>query len=116
MPQASRFPSGLPVNPAILNNQLGSLALRFGGAAYASESIGQVIFESIVDLLGDYNGNGVVDAADYVAWRNNPSAFGGATGYDTWKANFGKTLGAGSVASTGNLRQSQSLPLVSFAV
>ena len=71
--------------------------------AYASESIGQVIFESIVDLLGDYNGNGVVDAADYVAWRNNPSAFGGATGYDTWKANFGKTLGAGSVASTGNL-------------
>jgi hypothetical protein len=48
-------------------------------------------------LAGDYNGNGVVDAADYVMWRNDPSAFGGdPAGYNTWRANFGKTGGSGA--------------------
>src|SRR4029078_3739764 len=39
-------------------------------------------------LEGDYNGNGVVDAADYVWWRKND---GGAAGYSIWRANFGRT-------------------------
>jgi hypothetical protein len=94
---------GAPVSPAILNNQINTLALRFGGASYDAEGFGQVLFENLSGLAGDYSGNGVVDAADFVAWRNDPSAFGGAAGYDTWKANFGKTLGAGSVASVGNV-------------
>jgi hypothetical protein len=50
-------------------------------------------------LAGDYNGDGKVDAADYVAWRKNPTAFGGnPTGYNTWRDNFGESLGAGSAA------------------
>lgn len=36
---------------------------------------------------GDYNGNGVVDAADYVVWRNTN---GSQAAYDVWRANFGK--------------------------
>jgi hypothetical protein len=63
-------------------------------------------------LVGDYNGNGVVDAADYVIWRKNLGQtgippFSGADGdgdgdvttndYDVWSANFGDTLpGSGS--------------------
>jgi hypothetical protein len=44
-------------------------------------------------LTGDYNGNGAVDAADYVVWRNDPGAFGGnPDGYNTWRANFGEAL------------------------
>jgi hypothetical protein len=40
---------------------------------------------------GDHNGDGVVDAADYVAWRKNPTAFGGDPGgYNTWRENFGE--------------------------
>jgi hypothetical protein len=40
---------------------------------------------------GDYNGDGKVDAADYVAWRKTPGNFGGDPGgYDTWRANFGE--------------------------
>ena len=50
-------------------------------------------------LSGDYNGNGVVDAADYVVWRNrlgsnDPVADGDASGvvdaadFDVWKIEF----------------------------
>jgi hypothetical protein len=60
-------------------------------------------------LVGDYNGNGVVDAADYVVWRNS---LGSTTAlaadgsgnhlvdqadYDLWRSNFGRSAsGAGS--------------------
>lgn len=47
-------------------------------------------------LSGDYNSDGKVDAADYVAWRNDPASHGGAGGYNTWRANFGATAGSGS--------------------
>jgi hypothetical protein len=42
---------------------------------------------------GDFNQNGTVDAADYVVWRKTD---GTQTGYDTWRANFGTSLSAGS--------------------
>ncbi len=38
---------------------------------------------------GDYNGSGTVDAADYALWRERD---GSQHGYDTWRANFGKTV------------------------
>ena len=46
---------------------------------------------------GDYNEDGIVDAADYVAWRKTPGDFGGdPDGYNTWVANFGEgALGSG---------------------
>jgi hypothetical protein len=44
-------------------------------------------------LDGDYNEDGVVDAADYVLWRKIPSAFGGdPAGYDAWRANFAEPV------------------------
>ena len=47
-------------------------------------------------LPGDYNEDGKVDAADYVAWRKNPTVHGGNPGgYNTWRQNFGEP-GAGS--------------------
>jgi hypothetical protein len=45
-------------------------------------------------LMGDYNGNGTVDAADYVVWRKTDSA--NPAGYNTWRANFGRTAGGGA--------------------
>jgi hypothetical protein len=47
-----------------------------------------------VGLPGDYNADEVVAAADYVVWRKNPSAI--PNGYNTWRANFGASLGSGS--------------------
>lgn len=51
-------------------------------------------------LEGDYNGDGTVNAADYVLWRKSPGDFGGPTGYNTWKTNFGMSNG-GSGSTTG---------------
>ena len=46
-----------------------------------------------VALPGDFNGNGIVDAADYVVWRKSD---GSQNGYATWRAHFGQTAGGGA--------------------
>jgi subtilisin-like proprotein convertase family protein len=66
----------------------------------------------IEPLLGDYNQNEVVDAADYTVWRDALTA-GSTTltndptlgtvdesDFEYWRAHFGETLGSGSGAST----------------
>ncbi len=68
-------------------------------------------------LIGDYNQDGVVDAADFVTWRkksgaanlpnrdpNNTGPIGQAD-YDTWRAHMGDRLGA-----TAGLSNSASIP------
>lgn len=55
-------------------------------------------------LPGDHNGDGNVDAADYVLWRKNPGAHGGnPAGYLVWRANFGASsiYGSGSLELAG---------------
>lgn len=65
-------------------------------------------------LAGDYNGNGTVDAADYVVWRktlgqtgaglaaDGTGQAGGPDGvvdqldYDFWRSHFGQTTGGGA--------------------
>jgi hypothetical protein len=61
---------------------------------------------AVEPLAGDYNRDGVVNAADYVVWRNSQGQFAahfnGADGngdgvinqadYDTWLENFGETI------------------------
>jgi hypothetical protein len=55
-----------------------------------------------VGLLGDFNSDGSVDAADYVTWRNNPATFGvSPAGYNLWRANLGQTSGSGSGGGLG---------------
>lgn len=49
-------------------------------------------------LAGDYNGDGVVDAADYAVWRDGGSPDDGQAGYDLWAANYGATASASSTA------------------
>jgi hypothetical protein len=65
-------------------------------------------------LIGDYNGNGVVDAADYVVWRNSvgqtvalpnrhPDNVGpiGLQEYLDWRARFGNAIsGSGALSAS----------------
>jgi hypothetical protein len=53
---------------------------------------------AVVGLDGDYNGDGSVDAADYVVWRKT---MGSQSGYDLWRANFGRTAGGGGPFGSG---------------
>jgi hypothetical protein len=61
-------------------------------------------------LTGDYNNNGVVDAADYAVWRKNQGTThtlpndpaGGTIGptqYTQWRSHFGQTAGTGLTAT-----------------
>lgn len=76
---------------------------------------------------GDYNGNGIVDAADYAVWRDNlgssnPAADGNGSGtvdsadYTYWKQRFGNNgsgSGSGSGADASAVPEPTSLVLVS---
>ena len=69
-------------------------------------------------VAGDYNDNGVVDAADYVLWRNggplanDPTPGTSPADYDFWKSRFGATSGSGSGVDGGSVPEPASVVLV----
>jgi autotransporter-associated beta strand protein len=79
-------------------------------------------------LIGDYNDNGVVDAADYTVWRDSlgtgfvlpnrdPANMGNvsADDYTSWVNNFGATAGAasgGAAGAQGGVPEPSSLVLI----
>jgi hypothetical protein len=56
---------------------------------------GLVSFVQSQALAGDFNDDGVVDAADYVVWRDGLGTIYAQSDYDEWRANFGQTGGRG---------------------
>jgi hypothetical protein len=81
---------------------------------------------AVTSLAGDYNGNGIVDAADYTVWRDHlgqnfnltnekPAAATpgvvDAEDYDFWKSNFGESLGSG-FGATANAAVPEATTLV----
>lgn len=82
-------------------------------------------------LAGDYNNDGIVDAADYVVWRKNvgqPSqtlpndttgVIIGDAQYNLWRANYGNSVavpGAGSSLSSGAVPEPTTMGLVAFGI
>jgi hypothetical protein len=61
-----------------------------------SDSVILSVMGSLPGLPGDFNGDGIVDAADYVVWRKTD---GMQAGYNNWRTNFGRTSGSGSGAA-----------------
>ncbi|TWT89867.1 hypothetical protein Mal64_02490 [Pseudobythopirellula maris] len=80
-------------------------------------------------LVGDYNDNGVVDAADFTVWRDNfetdaslPNRDPGLSGdismddYAAWVANFGETLDAMSNASSAAVPEPAALAVLAMGL
>jgi hypothetical protein len=91
---------------------LGALTFGPGDTAGANLLPDLQILNPVGDrLVGDYNDDGVVDAADYTIWRDSEGSVGmglaadgnddgrvDAADYDVWRGNFGTTAGGGGGA------------------
>jgi hypothetical protein len=109
-----------------------SLDLTFltAGAASATgffyiDDISAEVLTSLA-VAGDYNHNGVVDAADYVVWRDSLGSTGSGLAadgngdgmvtqldYDVWRQHYGQTSGSG-VGQRSNVPESSSAILFFF--
>ena len=78
---------------------------------------------AVAGVPGDYNNNGTVDAADYVAWRkgstlanevDNPGTVNLAD-YTEWRARFGNPAGSGSGLGAGAVPEPASALLALLA-
>lgn len=88
--------SGMTGSPSVNNaNWLANVPQSCSGSArlYA------VSPALVVPQPGDFNGNGTVDAADYVVWRKNA---GGASEYDLWREHFGTSVGGSGASQAEN--------------
>lgn len=59
---------------------------------------------------GDFNGNGTVDAADYVVWRKGISVAPTQENYNSWRSRFGQPGGSGAGATDYTSPSAESLP------
>jgi hypothetical protein len=102
------FTFGTPLAAQVLKVQIDALNIDSDDIGIDNIIVSQ---SSIGQIAGDYNSNGVVDAADYVAWRKNngtntvlPNDNGlgtpiGQSHYNLWRANFGAAAGSGLATS-----------------
>jgi hypothetical protein len=78
-------------------------------------------------VVGDYNGDDIVDAADYVVWRkalgtsavlyNDPTPGVTESDYAQWRSHFGQTAaGAGAAAVSAAVPEPATISLVLFAL
>ena len=68
----------------------------------ALADIGWEVPDAILDvpvLLGDYNHNGVVDAADYTVWRDRLGSVSAVDEYEVWVEQFGAVAGNGGASA-----------------
>jgi autotransporter-associated beta strand protein len=103
----------------------GTYGATGSGAAHVFDEFfsggGVVTLAQSAGVPGDYNGNGVVDAADYVLWRSggplqneidNPGTVD-AGDYTAWRARFGNTSGSGSGLGARAVPEPTALALLS---
>ena len=110
----------------LLGYRPGSVLLANNQGTAASLS---VLIHPNAKLSADFNGNGIVDAADYAIWRNALGQTGAghvadASGngivdmpdYDAWRASFGNSIvaGAGTGEATGAVPEPSSWLLVAM--
>jgi hypothetical protein len=73
-------------------NEHGQVAYR----AHLLNGKEAVVLWTAPALIGDYNMDGVVDAADYVVWRKHEGVTYTQNDYTYWRAHFGQSAGSGA--------------------
>ncbi len=79
---------------------LGSFIVNYGAGSAFNQN--QIVLSAFL-LQGDYNQNGVVDAADYVVWRKGLGTIYTQNDYDVWCAHFGLSAGGGAGTSVNDV-------------
>jgi hypothetical protein len=105
----SQFKSSIdqqrPTVAELANVRIKLVVLNTNGTGTARLDYDEVTGLAPASIQGDYNNNGVVDAADYVLWRNGgplqnevdtPGTINAAD-YTAWRARFGNVSGSGSI-------------------
>jgi hypothetical protein len=91
--------------PAGFNGNGVPFSLGFVGKPFSEPELIEIAFafeqatllrKPPVLLLGDFNDDATVDAADYVAWRNGLGTKYTQADYNLWRTNFGQATGSGS--------------------
>jgi PEP-CTERM motif len=113
--------AGVPLTMNVLNDGAYSLALTadadpthtpitpgtpLSSALYTLEFettslAGSQVTFTFAPLPGDFNGDGVVDVADFGVWRKGLGTIYTQADYDLWRANFGQTRATAAGASLG---------------
>ena len=95
---------------------------------YTGTSVLLSNFTPTVSLLGDYNRNGVIDAADYTVWRDALGAPGTPIFNDPtpgsvdesdfvyWRDHYGDTPGGGAGQTSVNVPEPDSLLLMTLSI
>ena len=78
-----------------------SLPTAPGNLKYSLADTGNQI-DLVVSLLGDFNLDGLVGNADYVAWRKGFGTMYTQADYDLWRAHYGETPSAGPGVGAGS--------------
>jgi hypothetical protein len=92
----TNLPAGLFISEFdVIGFAIGSNDVAFD---YRLDNI-RLVTASLTALDGDYNGDGSVDAADYVVWRKGLGTSYTQNDYSVWRTHFGQT--AGSVSGAG---------------
>jgi hypothetical protein len=78
------------LSPSPLRYEIGSSSLPVRGIGkYPEWAIVSFKPQSMQELPGDINADGVVDAADYTTWRDQDGA---TVAYQEWRENYGRSL------------------------
>lgn len=72
---------------------------------YYADRVDLLVIDPTQTLAGDYNSDGVVNAADYTVWRDGNSVDSSQSGHDLWADNYG----ASTATATSNAA-SQAVP------
>lgn len=94
---------GLALGPQLPGGDWSLLGVVDNGGGSDPLSANTIVAFSLTpSVAGDFNGDGIVDAADYLVWRKGLGTTFTQANYDAWRTHFGQSAGSGSGAGANS--------------